>query len=184
MIRFRAKTGHTFVKQVDFHGVYSIKQNINSEIKFQTIYQVRRVNVVLGNNMVMGVDVFPSSCQEYSFALGFTLWLYDEDFVLNLLFLLIKMWLRLFLFLRRRANWFWFCLYDFLLCLRRFISLRNILLFFLLSFFFNDHHWLRFWLRWLHCLLELILKDVHLIRQDVGRREKVVVIRKLFEHQH
>ena len=65
---------------------------------------------MLGNYMVVGVDVFPSAGQVDAFALGLAFWFYNEDFVLYFL-LFFEIRFRFFLLLGRWTYWFRFWLF-------------------------------------------------------------------------
>ena len=133
---------------------------------------------MLGNNVVVGVNVFPSASKVNAFALRFAFRLNDEDFVLYFL-LFFKIRFRFFLFLGRWTYWFGLRLFN-LLGLRRLISLF-LNFYFLLGFFL--WHWNRLWL-YGYNFPKLAFEEVHFVRQDIGGRKKVVIFWKLFEHQH
>ena len=133
---------------------------------------------MLGNNVVVGVNVFPRPSKVNAFALRFAFRLYDEDFVLYFL-LFFKIRLRFFLFLGRWTYWFRLRLFN-LLCLWRLITFILNFQFFLGFFLW---HWNRLWLHWDN-FPKLAFKEVHFVRQDIGGRKKVVIFWKLFEHQH
>ena len=133
---------------------------------------------MLGYHVVVGVNVFPSTRQVNAFALGFTFRFYDEDFVLYF-FLFFEIRLRFFLFLGRRTYRLRFRLFN-LLRFRRLITLFLNFNFFLGFFLW---HWNRLWL-YGRSFFKLAFEEVHFVRQDIGCRKKVVIFRKLFEHQH
>jgi hypothetical protein len=69
LIRDCGKSSQTLFKNVNSHGINTIEQHINSEVKFKPIYEQWILNIVLSYHMVMWVNVMPILGQENTFAL-------------------------------------------------------------------------------------------------------------------
>ena len=87
----RCKACQSLLVDEDPQRRHAGDKHVDPQIKFQSINQVRLMQVSLGNVMLIRLDPLIIASQENSFALATILWFYDECFCLSLVKLLSEL---------------------------------------------------------------------------------------------
>ena len=81
LVRDCRKSSEAFVKQVDLQRRHAVQQHIDAQVKLETVEEVRVLDVLLSNAVILDVHVLESFRQVDTFALRFTLGFYYKHFI-------------------------------------------------------------------------------------------------------